>query len=186
MTAVTTDPPLAPAPRRRRWVRALLALVLAAIAAMWIYAFAFAPRQGVNLVEDPAWVQRAEATCTAYADQLEPLIFRERVTEANKAETLPRFVAQLDQAVPLLEQMIADLDAIPRASERSATLVPQWLADYRLFVNDLAQWREQLRAGRVVQFGVTRAPGGIPIDEKLATFATENKIKSCQPAHVAS
>src|SRR5262245_11310725 len=75
MTAATTDPTVAPAPRRHRWVRIVLTVVVAAILAMWIYAFAFAPREGVNLVKDPPWVERAEATCAAYATKLEPLIF---------------------------------------------------------------------------------------------------------------
>src|SRR5438046_2315342 len=78
--------PDAAAPRpARRWVKLMLLVVVLLMAAMWIYAFVFAPRGGVNPVRDKAWTDGAKAVCVATAARLEPLVFHTQVTEQNKA-----------------------------------------------------------------------------------------------------
>jgi hypothetical protein len=168
------------APARHGWVKYLLAVIVLAIAAMWIYAFVFAPREGVNPVKDDAWADGAEAACEAASERLEPLVFRTRISEGNKAEQLPGFVANLDQATAVLDDMLDEIEALPRSSERAQQLVPLWLADYRTFVADVREWTDSLRAGNIAEFGVTITDTGIPVDERINTFATENRIKACR------
>ena len=72
------------------------------------------------------------------------------------------------------------LDAVPRTSDKAKVLVPQWLTDYRQWVADLRSWIDQLRQGQIIPFGVTITDTGIPIDERINAFATENRIKPCR------
>ena len=182
MTRGSTNPSITRAPGerpRRRWLTALLALVALAIAAMWVYAFVFAPRDGVNPVRDKAWTDAVGARCTAASEQLKPLVFRTKITEDNKAADLPEFVSRLDKAYAIINGMLNDIEAYPRTSDKAKVLVPQWMADYRLWEKDLKDWIEQLRAGQIVKFGVAVTDTGIPVNERINTFATENRVKSC-------
>lgn len=164
---------------RRRWLRGLLLPVILALVAMWVYAFVFAPRGGINPVRDKAWTDGARAACTDASAQLQKLVFRTRITESNKATELPRFVANLDQASIVLDTMLDRIDALPRTSERAQRLVPQWMADYRAFYGDIDAWVAELRTGNLAKFGVTITDTGIPVNERINTFATENRIKVC-------
>ena len=164
---------------RRRWLTALLILIALAIAAMWVYAFVFAPRDGVNPVRDKAWTDAVGARCTSASEQLKPLVFRTKITEGNKAVDLPEFVARLDKAYAIIHGMLDDIEGYPRTSAKAKVLVPQWMADYRVWEKDLKDWIELLRAGNIAKFGVTVTDTGIPVNERLNTFATENRIKSC-------
>ena len=173
---------LAPRRTRRRWLTAVLGVIALAIAAMWVYAFGFAPRDGVNPVRDKAWSDAAEARCSLASDQLAPLVFRTKITESNKAEELPVFVGILDRSYAIINSMLDDVERLPRTSEKAQVLVPQWMADYRIWENDLKEWIEQLRAGSLVKFGVAVTETGIPVNERINTFATENRILSCSTA----
>lgn len=164
---------------RRRWLRALLLVVILALVAMWVYAFVFAPRGGVNPVRDKAWTDGARAACNDASLQLQQLVFRTRITESNKQTELPRFVANLEQASVVLDTMLDRIDALPRTSERAQVLVPQWMADYRDFHGDVEAWIGELRKGELAKFGVTITDTGIPVNERINTFATENRIKVC-------
>ena len=164
---------------RRKWLIALLTLVSLAIAAMWVYAFGFAPRDGVNPVRDKAWTDAVGARCTEASEQLRPLVFRTKITEGNKDQDLPAFVAILDKGYAIIHSMLDDIERVPRTSEKAKVLVPQWMTDYRIWEKDLKDWIEQLRAGKIVKFGVAVTDTGIPVNERINTFATENRIKTC-------
>lgn len=163
----------------RRWVRALLSVIVLGLVAMWVYAFVFAPRGGTNPVRDKAWTNGAEALCTQASAELKPLVFRKRIEGKNKDEDLPDFVANLDQAYAIISKMLDGLEALPRTSDKAKVLVPQWITDYRVFQTNLHDWIEELRAGKIVEFGVGITDTGIPVNERINTFATENRIKSC-------
>jgi len=163
----------------RQWVRILLSVVVLAIVAMWVYAFGFAPRGGVNPVRDKAWTDGADAICTQASAELKPLVFTTKIESDNVAEDLPAFVANLDKGYVIVSTMLDDLEALPRSSEKAQTLVPQWIADYRLFQKNLHDWIEELRTGKMAEFGVGVTDTGIPVNERINTFATENRIRSC-------
>ena len=168
------------APPRRRWLTALLLTVVLLLAAMWVYAFGFAPRGGVNPVRDKAWTDGAQAVCLATGAQLAPLVFHTQITSSNKDLDVPKFVTNLDRAVIVVSGMLDQLDAVPRTSDKAKVLVPQWLTDYRQWVADLRSWIDQLRQGQIIPFGVSITNTGIPIDERINAFATENRIKPCR------
>jgi hypothetical protein len=157
----------------------VLAVAVLAILVMWVYAFVFAPRGGVNPVRDKAWTDGADVVCTGASANLKPLLFTTKISEDNRAEDLPAYVANLDKAYAIVSGMIDSLEALPRSSERAKVLVPQWIADYRLYQKNLFEWIEELRAGKIAKFSVAVTDTGIPVNERLNTFATENRIKSC-------
>ncbi len=167
-----------------RWIKILLLAVVLLLAAMWIYAFVFAPRGGVNPVRDTAWTDGTEAACEAASVALQPLVFRTKINGESADTELPRFVANLDQVALVFDGMLDDIEALPRTSEKAQVLVPLWLAEYRQFVTDVRAWTDQLRQGERVEFSVTLTDTGIPIDERINTFATENRIKSCITYHL--
>lgn len=163
----------------RQWVRLVLAAVVLALIVMWIYAFFFAPRDGVNPVRDKEWTKAADALCTQASADLTPLVFKTRIEGTNKAADLPRFVANLDQGYAIISKMLDGLEALPRTSDKAKALIPQWLADYRMFQGNLHDWIEELRDGKIVEFGVGVTDTGIPVNERINTFAAENHIESC-------
>jgi len=171
------------AARPRTWLKVLLTVVVLLLVAMWVYAFVFAPRSGVNRVEDPAWTSAAKARCETAGEALEPYVFRTRITDPTQAE-LTQFVANLDEAAAIFDGLLDDLEALPRTSEKSRSLVPQWLTEYRRFVTDVREWTAELRGGRLVEFSVSKTENNIPIDERINTFATENRIEECRTDHL--
>jgi hypothetical protein len=100
-------------------------------------------------------------------------------TEGNKAQDLPAFVANLDKGYAIIHSMLDDIEQVPRTSDKAKVLVPQWMTDYHLWEKDLKDWIELLRAGKIAQFGVAVTETGIPVNERINTFATENRIKAC-------
>ena len=170
----------------RRWVRALLGLIMAAIAVMWVYAFIFAPRSGVNPVHDKAWAAGAKAACQQASAELKPLVFHTEINSSNQHQDLPQFVASLDRGASILTTMLDRIQALPRASDRSRALVPQWLGEYRTFVANLRDWTNQLRGGKIAPFAVNLTDTGVPINERLDTFATENRIDICATANLTA
>ena len=170
-----------PAPGYHRWIRALLLLVVLALLAMWVYAFGFAPRAGINPVKDPGWTDGTQAACVDATAQLQPLIFKRKVEDTTD---LQAYANNMDQAALVFDQMLDRIEALPRTSDRAVVVVPQWLADFRVWVKDLRAWTAKLHAGERAVFGVSLTDTGIPVDERINTFATENRIKDCRIDHL--
>ena len=68
-TAVDTELEPAPPPKTRGWVKAILIVICALIAAMWVYAFVFAPKSGVYFVTEKAWRTSADQICASAEQQ---------------------------------------------------------------------------------------------------------------------
>lgn len=176
MTATTVPEPTTPS-TRKRVIRLALLVVVLALVSMWVYAFGFAPRDGVNLVRDEAWTNGAKAACTRATAELEPLKFTRKIeTDAD----LAAFAAGLDPAFSVLDRMLDDIEALPRTSIKAQEVAPLWIAEYRRYVQDLRDWGAQMKAGNRVKMSVSKTEGNIPIDERINTFATENRIKECR------
>ena len=75
----------------------------------------------------------------------------------------------------------ADVVAQPPGDAKGRALIPLWEADYRTYIEDRRAFSKSLReGGENVPFYETEA-GGIPISEKLETFAADNHMASCAP-----
>jgi hypothetical protein len=87
----------------------------------------------------------------------------------------------VDRATDIIERMLDDLVAQQPTDDKGRDLVPQWEADYRSYIEDRRTFTETLRdTGENVAFYETEA-AGIPISEKLETFAGDNDMPTCAP-----
>lgn len=162
----------------RRVVRGGLVVICLLLAAMWVYAFVFASRESVNMIGDEAWQEYSEARC------LEARLARAELADFRKLEdvgpdALARRADIVDQATLTLEEAIDDIAARPVADEKGRAIVPLWLADYRTYIEDRREYADILRSGRNEPFAETRVDG-IPLSEKISTFAMANRMPACQ------
>jgi hypothetical protein len=173
---LTVDPE--PRAKRNPFVAAVLTVVLGLIAAMWVYAFFFAPREGVNRIEDRAWSERAETVCATAKAQLVGLADFRRISDVGPDALVER-ADIVAQANAILATMVDELAAVQPSGEKSQTIIPRWLDDYRTYLADRTAYVEQLRAGDGSGFAETEINGS-PISNFLGDVARQNEMPSCQ------
>lgn len=156
-----------------------LLVLLALIGAMWVYALFFASKEVVNEIADRAWTQRAEIICKGAATERISLADFRPITDAGADALLER--AQIvDLATDTLDRMLLKLEATKPTDAKGQAIIPLWINDYRRYINDRRGYAEQLRLGTNIPFGESILMG-IPLSEKLSTFAADNFMKSCKP-----
>jgi hypothetical protein len=153
--------------------RSVLLVGLAGFAAFWIWALFFASKEAVNKIDDRAWAARAEQICDGVDAQLAVL---DRQTSTDLVVRADLVVASTD----LLSGMLDDLQAVEPTDPKGREIVPLWIADYRTLLQDRYRYADRLRAGDNVPFTET-AVDGVPITERLETFAGDNEMPSCAP-----
>ncbi len=156
-----------------------IAVVMPAILAMWVYALFFASKEGANSVNDSDWKRKSEAICSSARQERIKLIDLSLVKDAGP-DALTKRADIVDKATAILATMVEQIAALPVANAKGAAIVPMWLADYRIHIADRYDYTDLLRSGVNEPFAETIADG-IPMSEKLATFATENILSSCKP-----
>ena len=180
------DTPLAtetePAPRPARpWVRWLLALICALIAAMWVYAFIFAPKQGVYFVTDKAWRTAADQICVSAEQQ--------RIALADTAqgyisepthEQMTQRADIVDRATDIIDGMITDLEALPLDGDDNRERVAVFTKYYRQIVEDRRAYTARLRAFQLETYRETLVNGG-PVTNVVIDFTSGNAIPHCVP-----
>lgn len=155
---------------------------LLAFAAFWTWALFFASKEPRNRIDDRAWAARAQDICeTAERERLALADFREM---DDASPDLVRERADIvDRATDVVEAMLDDVVAVQPADDKGRDLVPQWEADYRSYLADRRAFADTLRAtGENTPFYESTA-GGIPVSEKLETFAADNRMAACAPPH---
>jgi hypothetical protein len=68
----------------------------------------------------------------------------------------------------------------PPSDEKGISIVGLWLDDYEIYIADRRSFADDLRAGINLQFSETPIKG-LPISEKIATFAADNEMSFCKP-----
>lgn len=179
MTDVQLSEPEAP-PRRRYVARTALVVGLLAFAAFWIWALFFASKEPINRIDDRAWAERAEDICTAADKERVALADFRKMSEATPEMVLER-ADIVDDATDILERMLDDVVADLPDDAKGRDVVPLWEADYRTYLADRRAFTAKLRATRENVAFYETAAGGIPISEKLETFAADNHMPSCAP-----
>jgi hypothetical protein len=161
----------------KRFVKPLLILVSAGIAAMWIYALFFASKESVNKIGDRQWQAFAENTCARAEVERQQLADLRRVDSVGP-NALSERADIVDKATDTLERAIVAIAGQPVADAKGRALVPLWIADYRTYIEDRRTYANDLRSGINRPFAETQVEG-IPISEKLSTFAADNLMRSC-------
>jgi hypothetical protein len=159
-------------------VRVLLGVVVALLAAMWVYAFLFAPREGANRIGDRTWSERAEVRCAAAKVELLELADFRTIAEVGEG-ALAEKAAIVDQTNEILAAMLDDLDAVTPADEKGQEIIPLWLGDYRSYLDNRRAYADQLRAGDNSGFAEAEIDGA-PISGFINDVARQNEMPSCQ------
>ena len=175
-------PPSSPTPTRK--TRSILSRTLALIgfgvfATFWIWALFFASKEGVNRIEDRAWVESAQSICETAADERTALANYTRLDEGG-AELIRQRADIVDEASDTLDRMLNSLETIPLTGEKGRAIIPLWIDEYRTYLGDRRNYTAQLReSGENLPFYETA--NQIPISERLATFAADNEMPACKP-----
>ncbi len=154
-------------------------VLFALIGAMWVYALFFASKEVVNEITDRAWTERAEMICKDAATKRIALADFRPITDAG-ADALLERAKIVDLATDTLDQMLLKLEATKPQDAKGQAIIPLWINDYRKYIGNRREYTDQLRLGLNVPFGESILMG-IPLSEKLSTFAADNYMKSCKP-----
>ncbi|MEI8398842.1 MAG: hypothetical protein WCG33_06835 [Actinomycetes bacterium] len=163
----------------RRFTRILLTTICVLIAGMWVYAFGFAPRESFNKIHDSAWQARSQAHCKAAEDvrfsfqDLTPM-------KANDPLALQAKAKLVDAATDALEDAINLIAADKPADAKGQELVPEWIADYRIYIKDRRAFAQALTVATTRPYFAESEVEGVPVSERISKFARENDMKTCQ------
>lgn len=147
---------------------------------MWVYAFLFAPRESINRIGDEEWMSRSQARCLQAENERFALADNSPM-DPNDREALNRKADIVDKATDSLERAVAAIASDVPADEKGRAIVPKWISDYRVYIDDRRAFAEALRtADRRPYFSETEVEG-VPISERIGKFARENDMKACQP-----
>lgn len=161
-------------------VRPILFVVCGLIAAMWVYAFGFAPRESFNRINDDAWKARAQARCLQARE--ERFAYQDLTKmDPTDAAAMRRKADIVDKATDSLEAAIDDIAKDLPADAKGRALVPQWIADYRVLIGNRREFAEQLRSSTRRPYFAESEKEGVPISEPIGKFARENEMNACQP-----
>jgi hypothetical protein len=171
-----TDPP------SRRWVRVLLAAVVVALGAMWVYVLFIGNPQSPNVLDDETWPARAEEVCASVAADLAALPPARSFGGIEPVEEALRQRAEVGaQATVLLEGQLAALRTLPAPTgEHDDELLAAWFADWDTYLQDRRDHLADWRAGQDPPFAETEADTGGPISNRMDALAKENRMPSCE------
>lgn len=146
---------------------------------MWVYAFVFASKEAVNKIGDQAWTQRADTRCQVAREERLALADYRRISDPSSGG-LARRAELVDKATDTLQRMLDDVRATMPVDEKGRALIPRWLADYDTYLGDRREYADQLRRGDNSPFAETTYEG-LPLSERIATFAGDNRMPACAP-----
>lgn len=159
--------------------RATIAVAISLMLAMWVYALFFASKEVANEIGDQAWTARAELICQEAANERIALADFRPLNEAG-TNALDERATLVDLATDTLDDMLAQLERTTPNDAKGQELIPLWISDYRTYIVDRRAYADELRLGINVPFGESILMG-IPLSEKIATFAADNAMTSCKP-----
>jgi len=146
---------------------------------MWVYGLFFASKESINKIGDEAWKVESEKICAVSEKERLALIDLRKVKDSGD-NALSERSQIIDKATDSLERAVNALTALTVADAKGRALVPLWLADYRTHISDRRAYSDDLRNGVNEPFSET-VTEGLPISEKIATFAADNAVPSCAP-----
>lgn len=160
----------------RGWTagRIVSAILVAAIAGFWIWAFSpWAPRGHPDELDSPAFADAARPLCAAAVAELNELPLAREVRSMDERADL------LDSGSAIYRRLVAELrDLAPDPDTRDGDIVGRWLDDYEIYLADRDAYAADFRAGIDEPFSVT-TKGRYQITEPLDEFAAANDIRDC-------
>jgi hypothetical protein len=172
----------------RTWVKVVLGVLCALMAAMWFYYFVTYVRHGsdpgIYQLEDTTWREKAGPVCQSAQDQRALLVDK---TEGYIANPTPEQMAQradiVDKATDILDQMVTDLVAIPVNNENDVSRLEVFDTNYRIVLSDRRRYTASLRRFELVPYSETLVAGG-PVSNVVLDFTAGvkgNDVPECSP-----
>jgi hypothetical protein len=158
--------------------RTVIGLSITGLVAMWIYAFGFASKESVNKIDDQVWTQRAEDICKQAMTERLALADLRQISDAG-VNALSDRSDLVDKATDTLEGAIASISEVSPTDAKGKAIVPLWIADYKQLIKDRRDYAALLRTGVNEPFSESMFEG-LPISEKISTFAADNRMTSCK------
>jgi hypothetical protein len=172
---------VAPPPRSRPWVRAILVVVCALIAAMWVYAFVFAPKTGVYFVTDKAWRASADQLCLTAEQQRAALADTTQGYISNPTHAQMTQRADIvDRATDTLDNMLHGIEALPLTGGDDRQRVEVFVKYYRQILDDRRAYTARLRAFDGGPYRESLVNGS-PVTNTVIDFTTGNAMPHCMP-----
>lgn len=158
-----------------RW-RVVGVVAMLAIALFWIWIFSgAAKKQNPDFLEDRAWTDRAEATCTTTM-----AVVDDRAAPAGRQGRAERADA-IDASTEDLRAMLAELASPLPVDDSDRALVRQWLDDWDRLLGDRTTYAAAVRVNPDAQF-LTEEKFKDPLDKVIEVFADVNEMPACGPA----
>ena len=158
--------------------RTVIGISITGLVAMWIYAFGFASKESVNKIDDEAWTQRAEGICKQAMQERLALADLRQISDAG-VNALSERAGLVDKATDTLEEAITEISEVSPSDAKGRAIVPLWIADYKQLIKDRRDYAALLRTGVNEPFSESMFEG-LPISEKISTFAADNRMTSCK------
>jgi hypothetical protein len=155
--------------------RVAAAVAVVAMVAMWGYVLylAFGPgrQPPPDRLDDPTFARGAQVVCGAALDDVAAL------PPAVQAASAAERADIVEEANARFEGMLDDLEPLVPSGE-DGTIVREWLADWRTYLDDRAAYAEALRADAEARLYVT-AKDRDQITEHIDAFAADNRMPAC-------
>lgn len=183
-TPVSPGRPPADAPARSTGALAArigLTVIVLLLIAMWVYAFGFAEKKGVYVLDDDSWGERAQDICERYEAERRALVDTDAGYIANPTnEQMIERADVVDRATDLLEAELAEMVAVMPTSDRDRRLVEEYRGYFEIMIADRRAYTERLRAFELGPYLETKVDGG-PVTNVLLDFANGNRMPACRP-----
>lgn len=160
-------------------LRTFLATTVVLIVVMWVYALFFASKDSINKFGDRDWAATAQARCLIAREERKQLSDYRIVNELG-VDILKERADLIDRATDTIERFVLEFRASLPSDPKGTEIVGLWLDDYEIYIADRRDFANDLRIGVNKQFAETPL-NGLPISEKIATFAADNEMSFCKP-----
>ena len=103
-----------------------------------------------------------------------------RIVNDLGATALAERAAIIDRATDTIEDFVKEFRVDLPSDPKGKAIVSLWLDDYQIYIADRRTFTDDLRNGINKRFAETPLQG-LPISEKIATFAADNEMSYCKP-----
>lgn len=167
-------------PLRRRALQVFLGAICLTIAVFWVYAFLFASKEGINVLEDKTWTVRAEEICKNANLERDKLVDLRRI-DSVAGDALAERADIIDKATAIIQKMLDDVTAQVPIGVEDAKLSSRWQEIYQNWINGRIEYTAKLRTGENAPFAELMLEGS-PISDSINDFTTNNRMTSCGAA----
>ena len=142
----------------RRLLQVFLGSICLIIAIFWVYAFFFASKEGINVLEDKAWTVRAEEICRNANLERDKLVDLRRINSVE-GDALAERADIIDKATVIIQKMLDDVTAEVPTGVDDARLMEKWRSIYLSWIDARVNYTAKLRTGVNAPFAESMLEG---------------------------